>query len=179
MIQTVTQFAAESAEKSEGIAALGIDPIKILLQTGTFLILFYLVRKYALSHIVKTLADRRATIEESLENAHDIERQRRDVEAKSEKILADARAKAHATVEASQKEAQTIVTDAEVAATKRSDSIVANAEAQADQKQKEVRAQLKSEMVDLVANATGTILEEKVDAKKDKALIDKALKGSK
>lgn len=175
MIQLLGQFAAETAEKSEGIAALGIDPIKILFQTGTFLILFIIVRKYALANIVKTLADRRATIEESLENAHDIERQRQDTETKSEAIIAKARKDAHETIQAGNKEAQEILELAESTATKRADDIVSSAEAQAEQKKQEVRAQLKSEMVDLVASATETILDEKVDAKKDKELINKAL----
>ena len=48
-----------------------------------------------------------------------------------------------------------------------------------DRDKKQMRKQLEQEVVSLISDATETIIGEKVDAKKDAALIDRALQGQK
>ena len=55
MINPLLILASEAAAEKEGIAVLGIDPKAIILQAGTFLLLFLLVKKFALRGIVDTL----------------------------------------------------------------------------------------------------------------------------
>ena len=76
VIANITRFAAESAahgeaaghaaEEPAGIAALGIDPLAILAQAGTFLVLFWVVKKFALNKISATLEERRKTIDQGV-----------------------------------------------------------------------------------------------------------------
>jgi F-type H+-transporting ATPase subunit b len=175
------QFASETAEQSQGISQIGIDPLKILFQAGTFLILFLIIRKFALVKIVNVLKERRETIEESLKNAHDIELERVEFEKRNEELLSKTRRQAHETIEASQKEAAAIVAEAESAASKRAEDIIANAHSQVDQAKEAARAEIKNELVDLVSTATEVIIDEKMTSAKDKQLIQRAVqtKGNK
>ena len=84
MQSNIYNFAAEEVE---GIAALGIDPVAILLQSGTFLILFILIRRFALDKINKNLTDRRNKIDESIENAEVVEQRLKDVAEETAKSL--------------------------------------------------------------------------------------------
>ena len=59
------RFASETAEK-EGIAVLGIDIKAILLQAGTFVLLYLIIKKFALRGIVDTLEKRRKTIDKGV-----------------------------------------------------------------------------------------------------------------
>ena len=159
-----------------GAAVLGIDPLAIALQAGTFLVLFVIIRKFALAKIVDTLESRRTTIEEGLKNAEDIEVQKAELEKKNEKALADARSEADGIIGKSHEEAGAIVAEAQARASEQAQDIVAKAKAQAEAEAEKVRLQLKSEMLGLVSEATETVLEEKMTDAKDQQLIERALK---
>ena len=178
MLQQIINFAAtESAEKSEtGAAVLGIDPLAIALQAGTFLILFIIIRKFALAKIVQNLADRRETIEEGLKNAEDIEIQKAELEKKNEKALAAARVEADEIIGKSHEEAGSIVSEAQARANQQAEDIVAKAKAQAEAEADKVRKELKSEMLSLVSEATEAVIDEKMTSAKDQELIKNALK---
>lgn len=182
MLQTtISQLAATEAgaEEAEGIAALGIDPLAILFQAGTFLVLFLIVRKYALSKIVDNLEDRRVTIQEGLDNAILADQKLEASEATAQEQLAKARAEADDVIAKSHEEAGAIVADAQTRAQSQADTIVAKAEAQIASDKQSMRSELKSELLGLVAQATETVIDEKVDTKKDNALINRALEKSK
>lgn len=177
ILQTISSFAADEAEEAEGIASLGIDPLAIVFQAGTFLVLFLVVRKFALAKIVDNLEERRVTIEEGLQNAELAEQQLRESEATAEAKLKEARAEADQVVAKSHEEAGSIVTEAQVKATAQADEIVASAKAQAASDKQAMATELKQELLGMVADATERVVEEKVDLKKDTSLISKALKG--
>jgi F0F1-type ATP synthase membrane subunit b/b' len=65
-VQFLSTFAAE---ESTGLASLGIDPKALLLQAGTFLILYLLFKKFAMAKVVKTLADESKRLTKVLANA--------------------------------------------------------------------------------------------------------------
>ena len=66
--------------------------------------------------------------------------------------------------------------EAEGKAKEKADGIVAEAKERTTQDVARARKKLEGELVGLISDATEAIIDEKVDAKKDAALIDKALK---
>ena len=64
ILSLLTSFGA--AEETKGIGALGIDALAILAQAATFLILFLIIKKFALEKIVATLEKRRKTIDDGV-----------------------------------------------------------------------------------------------------------------
>ncbi|MBP9738626.1 F0F1 ATP synthase subunit B [Candidatus Saccharibacteria bacterium] len=182
MFNVLTQFA--STAEPEGIAALGIDPWAILAQGLTFLLLLFLIKKFALSKIVATLEERRTAIEGSLDKAQELQVQNEVAEKRVNGLLHEARLQAEDVITKSQEEATAIVKQAEDSAVVRSEKIVADGKIQIEQQVAKAQESLKKETLELVAQATTTLLGEKVDAKKNEELIKKALvdagaKGSK
>ncbi|HIA91657.1 TPA: F0F1 ATP synthase subunit B [Candidatus Saccharibacteria bacterium] len=173
------QFAAESSHAAEesagGLSEFGLSPIAILLQAGVFVVLYLLLKKFALKNIVKTLDDRRQTINEGLTNAQKATKQLEESAIKQAEMLKTARAEADEIIAQAQRESGVLVKEAEDRASQKAEKIVADAKANLDSEIKRVRTELKKETLVLVAQATATILEEKVDVKRDEKLIKKAL----
>jgi F-type H+-transporting ATPase subunit b len=176
MIHILTVLASTAAEESEGIAALGIDPLAILAQGATFLLFFFLIKKFALTKIVKTLEDRREAIEGSLDKAEELTKQNEEAEVRVNALLSDARKESEDIINKSHEEADSIITAAEDKAGAKAEKIIADGKAQIEQQVVKAQELLKKETLSLVAAATETVLSKKVDAKTDAKLIEDALK---
>lgn len=166
-------FAA--AEEAEGIAALGIDPLAILAQAATFLLLFWVVKRFALDKIVKTLEDRRKTIDNGIRLGRKMEAEEAKLEEKIEAELKKARIKADQILADAQREGGEAIRAAQDQATQKVDQMIADAHAKISEDMNKARKELERDMLRLVAEATEAIIEEKLDAKKDETLIQKAL----
>jgi F-type H+-transporting ATPase subunit b len=177
VITLLTHFAEASSEGG-GLAALGLDVRAFLFQLITFTLLLLILRKWAFPVLVKTLEDRRLTVEKSIDQAKETEAALQNAEKKIEKMLVEARDEAAELVTAGHREATKMVEDAETKAAKRAEHIVEEARASMEHELNKARQALKQETAELVAEATGVILQEKVDAKKNAELISKALTGA-
>jgi F-type H+-transporting ATPase subunit b len=177
VIQLLTNFA-EAGSSQGGLAALGLDVKAFLFQLITFVLLLLILRKWAFPVLVKTLEDRRLAVEKSIDQAKQTEAALQNAEKQIEKMLHTARDEAQDLVAAGHREAAKMVEEAEAKAAKRAEQIVREAHVGMEHELAKARAELKRETAQLVAQATGTILKEKVDAKKNAELIFEALKGS-
>ncbi len=170
----ITIFGATEAEP-QGIAALGIDPLAILAQAATFLLLFFIIKKFALDKIVKTLEDRRRTIDDGVRLGREMEAEKERLNEAVDKKLQEARVEADKIIAVSHEEAGAIMREAQEAATRKADAILADAHAKIEEDIIKARAGLQKEIVSLVADATAVIVEEKIDAQKDMNMIERAL----
>ena len=177
MIQLLTHFA-ETETSQGGLAALGLDAKSFLFQLITFVLLLLILRKWAFPPLLKTLEDRRIAVEKSIDQAKQTEAALQSAEKQIATMLAEARDESAELVAAGHREATKMVEEAEAKAAQRAEHIVKEAHASMEHELDNARAALKQETALLVAEATGAILREKVDAKKDAELISKALKGS-
>lgn len=176
----LSQFAAEAVthESAGGIAALGINLQGFLFQLITFVLVLLLLRKFVYGKLVDTLETRRQAVIESLDNA---KKAAKDLEATGEKtaeLMKQAQAEAADVVALARTEAAKVVEEAEAKAKKRSEHLIEQAESRLQQDIAVARDELRQEMLHLVTAATEKVLAEKVDAKADKALIERALKES-
>ncbi len=175
MINILTMLANTGAEESQGIAALGIDPIAILAQGVTFLLLFLLIKKFAFSKIVDTLEQRRKTIENSLDKAEALTKQNEEAEEKVKAALHEARKESEEIIAKSHEEAGALIAEAEDKAAIKTQKIIDDGKVQIDQQVVRAQETLKKETLDLVSRATTALLGEVIDVKKHEDLIKKAL----
>jgi F-type H+-transporting ATPase subunit b len=161
-----------------GLAALGLNWQAFLFQLITFVIVLVLLRKFVYKRLIKTLEDRRATVEQSLDQAAETAKKLAEAEKDVAKLLIEARAQADEIVAATRKEATQMVADAEAKAARKAEHIVTEAKAQMDIELEKARKALKQETAQLVAFATERVLNEKLDAAKDERLIAGALKNA-
>lgn len=169
-----TEKTAEEA--SSGIGELGIDPLAILIQAGAFVVLYLLIRKFALKNITDALDSRHTRIEESLKNADMIEKRVAATKEETEKIMKEARSEADAIIANANKETGAMIEDAEEKAGKKAEKVLEDGKAKLEGEISKARTELKKEMLALVAEATETVIGDKMTDAKDVDLIKKALK---
>lgn len=175
-LTTLLTTFASTAEESQGIAALGLDPIAIIAQAITFLVLFFVIKKFALDGIVKTLEERRKTIDKGVELGYEMEREKTKLDEQVAAALQETRKEADKIIAAAHEEAGEIMREAESTATRKTDQMIIDAQNKIAQDIADVKKGVEKEMRVLVADLTAKVLGEKLDAKKDAALLDKALR---
>lgn len=164
-----------ASEETAGIGALGLDPLAILAQSVTFLVLFWVVKKFALDKIVASLEERRKTIDKGVRLGLEMQSEKENLDAQVETALKQARLDSDALITKANQEAGKIIKQAEETARTRTESMLIDAQARIDDEVAKAKRGLEQEMVRLVADATEIIIREKLDAKKDNAFIERAL----
>lgn len=174
MYSLLTQFGAEQS----GVGALGVDGKSFIVQLITFIIVILVLRKWAVKPMLKILQDRRETIEKGVSLGEKMQKDEAEMEQKVAKALQAARQQADGIIADAGDRGRQTIADAEAKAKQKAEAIIASAEDRAKQDIKRARRGLEAELAGLVSEATEVIIDEKVDAKKDSALIDRALKGA-
>ncbi len=165
------------ADQSSGIGALGVNLQALVIQLITFLIVLWVLKKFAFKPILKVLNDRRTLIEAGVKLGNEMKNKELEMEQKREKILHDAQAAADKLIADSKDEAKEIVNESEADAKTRADGILEAANKTIDENTKRSKKKLEKELVGLISEATEAIIGEKIDATKDSKIIDKVLKG--
>ncbi len=174
----VTQFAAEEGqgETATGIAALGIDAKAFIIQLVTFLLVYLILRKFVFKRIVDALQTRQQTIEQGIALTTELVSQKDELDKEAADIRKQARKEAEKVVADSHAEATAMIKAAEEAALIKAQAVIDDAHRKIADDAARARRELESEMVELVISATEKVAGEKLDAKKDNALITGALK---
>lgn len=170
----LTQFG----DSSSGIGALGLDGKALIIQLISFVLAFLVLKKWAFGPIVRMMDARRETIEKGVNLGEKMQKEQVEFEKKVASALADARKEADAILADAHSQARDAIHEAEEKAREKAENIVAEAQERIDQQTAQARQKLEKELVGLIADATEAVVGEKVDAQKDAALINKALKES-
>lgn len=171
-----TTETAHEAGSPNLFEALGLNTQLLITQGLAFLVLVFLLGKFVYPALVKAIDDRRATIEASMQEAKESRKALEKAEAKATELLEQARKEADEIVARTHKETTAMITEAEDKAKVRAEQVVKDARAQLDVEVRKARETLKKETVELVALATEKVVKEKLDERKDAALIKDALK---
>ncbi len=159
----------------EILAKLGIDWKLLIAQAVNFLILLWVLKRYAYKPILKALETRTKKIEQGLKDAEASQTKLQGVIEEEKKILTAAR-----------EEARSILVEAEGSAKKRDammlnetkqkiDRMITEADTHLAERQSKLLREAKEELADVVFMATKKVLGEKVDAKLDAELVKKSL----
>jgi ATP synthase F0 subunit b len=169
------QFA-DSTSSSNGIGAFNINFKAFIFQLITFLIVLWIFKRWILPPILKTLEQRRMTLEESLEQAKENQEALARAETRADEIIAKARASADEALAEAKKSAAEVIAKGETAAAMRAALIIKDAESRLSTEREKLRQELRAELAGLVADATEKIISEKLDKSRDMRLIDQAIK---
>jgi len=175
MPHIVTQFGEAAASGGNLFQALGIDARMLIFQIIGFLVLVFFMGKFVFPILNKSIDKREAAIRES---ANAVEKARADAaeaEKRIQKQLDEAKQQAADAIDVAHKEAAALLAAAEEKAKKRADHIVETAHARLEQDEQAARESLRKEVKHLVADATETIIKQKLDSKGDAAVIESAI----
>ena len=168
MEKILTQFANSGASEKAGLFdSLGIDWALLAFQTVAFLILLFVLHKFVYPPMMEMLVKREKDLK-AKENAD-------KAEEMTAEIMRKARAQASDIVASAREEATEVVEEAAKKATAKSEALIKEAHNTIAQEIENAKKDLHNSTLELVAEATGKVLGEKIDAKKDTKLISEAL----
>ena len=172
-------FAAEAEEAVSGspLAALGVDLKSFIFQITTFIFVLIILKKFAFKPISKLLAERRKTIDDGVKMGLRMEKEKAKLDEDVAKTMREARVDADKIIANAHKEARDVVREAEKTAARKAETMLSDAEVRIEGESERAKLALEKDIIGLISEATEAIVGEKVDIKKDRAIIDKILRG--
>ncbi len=180
-IAFASEHAVQTAEAAEEglLASLGINPGLFVFQLINFAIVAVVLWFLILKPLTKKMAERQRLIDEGLDNAKKVQdnlaRSEKDYQAR----IDTAKVEANRILEKANAETAIVADEMKVRARKEIETLANQAKRNIRAEKEEMALQLREETAGLVVMAVEKILEEKMDEKKDKKLIEEALKGLK
>ncbi len=140
----------------------GFNPTLFFSQVASFVVVAFLLNKFAYKPIVEVLEARRAKIAESLANAEKIKQQLADAEARHAEILARANSEAQKMIEEARSSAASLAEKRQQQAIADAEAIIAKAnEATALERERsfaDLRREVARLVVDTTSKVTGKVL---------------------
>lgn len=170
--------ATETAEASSSLP-LGIDGKTLLFQFITFLLVFLVLRRFAVKPIVALLDKRHKTIDDGVRMGLAMEKEKAKFDRELDKRMREARHEADQIIARANKEARQIQREAEQEAKKKVNAMFVDAEERLAEEAAQARKNLEKDLIKMVSDVTEAIVGEKVDAKRDAELVKKAMKAQK
>lgn len=157
------------------LAKLGIDWKLLLAQLVNFLIVFFVLKKFAYKPILSILDKRTAKIEKGLEDAKEAGKRLEEITEKEKAVLAQAKKEAQQIIKASEEQAKANAISIVLEARNQNEKLTLSAKKQIEQEKERMILEIKKEISDLVIEATEKIIEQKLDREKDAELIKRSL----
>ena len=158
-------------------ALLGIDWKLFIAQLINFLIVLFILWKWVFKPLGKKLEQRTHKIEQSLQQAKEVEQKLKDAEAFRQAEMEKVRAEANAAIYEAQKNAEKVREELTNAAQAEAAKLLEDARKEINAEKVKMLQEVREEAAILVVAATEKILKEKIDPKKDEQLIKESLKG--
>ena len=117
--------------------------------TITFLILLFLLSKYAWKPIMKSVKEREASINSALEAAEEAKKEMQNLKANNERLLAEARVERDLMLKEAREMKDKIVAEAKEEAQREGDKLIKQAKDLIDSEKKVALAQLKDQIAAL------------------------------
>jgi F-type H+-transporting ATPase subunit b len=146
-------------------------PVEIVV----FLVLLYLLSRYVFPPINKALQARQQLIARSLSEAEEARREVEEAKKKERADLAEARYQAQEILDRAQKLGEELREELRQKGREEQEAMLTRARAELAQEREKAVSQLRNQVADLVLLATTKVLQEELDPKRQRRLIDEAL----
>jgi len=140
-----------------------------------FLIIFWILKRYAFKPVLKVINERQEKIREGVDNAQKAKTELGMAEKKSQEIIDEAKGKANKIVEDATLQTKDITDKMKAKAKEEIEVLVAQAKTKMEIDKKDMLEQVRKESGQLVVAAVEKILGEKMDGKKDEKFISEML----
>ena len=149
----------------------------IFWMTLAFLIVFFVLKKFAWKPILESLKEREDSIESALQAAEDAKKEMASLKAKNEELLKEAREERDALLAEARKIKEQILGEAREKANKEAGIIIENAREQINAEKQAALIELKNVIATYSIEIAEKVLKAELgDKKKQQAYVDKQLK---
>lgn len=173
-------FLAAAEPASGGlVGALGLDLRSLILNSLAFFVILAILARYVYPVLLKALDAKRDQLLAAAKADADAKDALAQAESKARTLLHEARRSADEVLGNAKSESDELLAQARSKADEQAGRITREAREQLGIDVEAARRALKVETARLVAQATATILDEKLDDKRDSDLVGRSLKGAK
>ena len=142
-----------------------------------FLILMFLLTKYAWKPILNAVKEREASIEEALSSAEEAKRAMAELKSSNEDLLNEARSERDAMLKEARTVKEKMIADAKLKANEDAEKIIATAKESIQHEKMAALTELKNQVAVLSIEIAEKILKDELSsADKQKAIIDNVVK---
>jgi len=152
------------------------DPGLFIWTIATFLVLLFLLQRFAWKPLLQALENRQEMIRKSLDDAEKAKADLEQVQEESNRIVAKARVDADAIIAASRADATKLQEKLRAKARAEAEGIVKNAERQIERERDRSLAQIRKEAVDLSLGIASKLIQRNLAREDNEALIENTLK---
>jgi len=155
---------------------MDLDTKQIISQIIAFLIMLWILKRFAWKPLLQIMDERRLHIKAEFEN---IEHQKLDIKklkAEYENTLKGIDAEARVRLQESVNEGRKIADEIQQSARVQSQEIIKKAQDEIKEEVSKAKIQLKDQVVDLAMQATGKIIKKSMDANQQKELVSEFIK---
>ena len=160
----------------EGVlASLGLNGQLFIFQLINFAIVAAIVWFLILRPLTKKMEERRKIIDASLDQAKEVEAQWQMSQKKYQEVIDDAKAETRKIITAAHGEAAGMADKMKIEAKEEIEGLVTQAKKHIQADREKMQAELKEEVVGMVIAGVERLLNEKLDEKKDRNIIEETL----
>ncbi|HKH72874.1 MAG TPA: F0F1 ATP synthase subunit B [Vicinamibacterales bacterium] len=152
------------------------DPGLYIWTIATFLILLWLLAKFAWRPLLEALERRQETIRKSLDDAHQAKQDLERLNAESRKILTEARVQAEQILSQTRSDATRLRDELKQKAQAEAAGVMKNAERQIEMETARAVQQIRNEAVDISIAIASKLLERNVSREDNERLIEETFK---
>ncbi|MBT3419156.1 MAG: F0F1 ATP synthase subunit B [Candidatus Magasanikbacteria bacterium] len=155
------------------LGKIGFEWQMALFNLINFLILFWILKRYAFGPVMKVLKQRHKEVSDSVENIQKAKTELQMSQQKSQQLIDEAKVEANGVVEAAHEHAKKLSGTMKEKAKEEIELLISQAKKNIDIDKEEMREDLRKETAQLVVAAVEKVIGEKFDKKKDEAFISK------
>jgi F-type H+-transporting ATPase subunit b len=161
---------------SEIFTNFGISWPKFIAQVILFLVVYWVLNKYAFGPVLKMLNERRRRIEEGQHNAERIKKQLAEAELRYQEVLRKANEEATKLLEQARASSDALTQKQLQQAIKDAEGVIAKAQETIAQERNKMVDEVKKEMVDLVVKTTAKVVGKVITPEDQKRLSEETVK---
>ncbi|MBT4153464.1 MAG: F0F1 ATP synthase subunit B [Candidatus Magasanikbacteria bacterium] len=159
----------------ETLGKIGFDWRMGLFNLINFLIIYWVLKRYAFGPIMKVINERQEKMKEGMDNYKKSQSELQMAEQKAQGIIDEAKVAANKVVEQSHDDSKQVAEDMKNKAKTEIESLIAQAKKNIDIDKQDMKDTLRKETVELVVLAVEKVLGERMDGKKDETYIQEIL----
>ena len=150
---------ASLTDTAQGIVAtFGIDWPMLIAQAINFLIVAFVIWKFAFKNILSTMKEREKEIADSLRNADKIKLELEETEKQQQETLQEASLEAKKTISIAQEQAKAFIEEQKEDARRQAEEIISKAKLAMEQERERVLREAREEIASLVVLTTSKVL---------------------
>lgn len=163
----------------ETLGKIGFDWPVAVANLINFIIIFFVLKKFAFKPIQKVVNERQEKIEKGIKDAEKAEASLSAAEKTKEKKIEEARMRANQIIATAQKKSDDIMDETQTKATRVREQIIRDGEQAVEESKKKIKKDVEKEMSNLIVDGMEKVLKENMSEKAQKEYIKKSLESHK